>query len=109
MKHLAVITLLLIAHTSFSQDSIRYEYCQLVGSLKNISMNVKVEAEFAANSVIPIGKRSAKEVNDYLSGVANLPEAMNYMAVDGWEFCSAYAVTNGTFTRYFWILRRRND
>jgi len=115
MKHIIPTIFLLaamtVAHGVYGQSTpasdrgVAYEYGQIVGTQKIYSIEVSVTVDLGQ------GSASRKEGRGKDSGqpaFTSIPEAMNHLAADGWEFVQAYVVVNDERrNQHYWVIRRR--
>lgn len=95
--------------SSDSEETSKYVYCELVGTLKflsakfNISVDYGQERRFFKDTKMK--DEQSRKVGEYNSMV----DALNYMADNGWEFVQAYVVTVGDMNVYRWLLRKKKE
>jgi hypothetical protein len=96
--------------TAFCQaDTVKYEYCELVGTSRPFSNGkVTIAVDFGEERSYWKDPRMKDEQTGKLKIFNSMVDALNYMGRDGWEFVQAYAVTMGQSQHvYHWLLKKR--
>ena len=104
MRKLLFIGLFFIT-TSVMAQSEKYSYCQLVGTanlLGKITVTIDYGQEAKWFSDQRVKDESGKTVK-----FNSMVDALNYMAVDGWEHVQAYAITTGNSNVYHHLLKKK--
>lgn len=89
-----------------AQSSSHKVYCELVGTQKLLSVKVTVQVDFGQTlSNSKLVDESGKSIT-----FNSMVDAMNYMGKLGWEFESAYIITEGKGLKaqnvYRWLLSK---
>ncbi len=82
-------------------------YCELVGTQKFMSQKVTVQVDFGQN---PSANSNLVDESGKKISFNSMVDAMNFMGKFGWEFESAYIVTQGAGSSaqnvYHWLLSK---
>ena len=110
MKKLILFFILVVTTTLiFAQDSVKYDYCEIVGTSRLLSNKVTVEIDFGQKTKFFSDNRYKDESGK--SVVFNsMIDAMNFMGNQGWDFVQAYAVTvNSNSLVYHYVLKKKTN
>jgi hypothetical protein len=87
-----------------------YVYAEIVGTQRLLSSKVTIQVDFGQSRGFFTDTRIRDERTGKVQTFNSMIDAMNYMALDGWEFTQAYTITYGRQNVYHYLLRRqRND
>src|SRR5262245_41245437 len=89
-----------------SVDSVKYLYCELVGTQKLLSQKVTIDIDFGEAKNYWKDNRVKDEQSGKVRVFNSMVDALNYMGSDGWEFVQAYVVTMGSQNVYHWLLKK---
>ena len=104
---LTVLTCVLINGIAFSQtDTVRYSYCQLVGTSGFLTNKVTVSIDYGQEMKYFSDQRIKDAAGNPIR-FNSMIDALNYMANDGWEHVQAYAITMGNTNVYHHLLKRK--
>ena len=88
-------------------DSTKYEYCELVGTLRLFSAGkVTITVDFGEDRNYWKDARVKDEQTGKVKVFNSMVDAMNYLGRDGWDFVQAFVVTTGQSNVYHWILKK---
>lgn len=109
MKKLLLLFVFSMAFiSSFSQESVKYDYCEIVGTAKLLSTKVTVQIDFGQATKFFADKRYKDDTGSPIT-FNSMIDAMNYMGKQGWEFIQAYTVSMGnSMAVYHYVLKRTN-
>lgn len=110
MKNLLLFFILFVTSTLiFAQESIKYDYCEIVGTSRLLSTKVTVEIDFGQKTKFFSDKRYKDESGKPVV-FNSMIDAMNFMGNQGWDFAQAYAVTVGNSTMvYHYVLKKKTN
>ena len=107
---LSFITLICLQN-SFSQTSdsisVKYLYCELVGTRRFLSYKVTMEIDYGQERKFFQQKEKINDANGKVKTFNSMVDALNYMAEHGWEFVQAYVVSNNNQNVYRWLLKKK--
>ena len=110
MKYALILLLLFLLFIDLnSQDTIivpNYVYSEIVGTQKFLSTKVNVEIYYGQESSFFTDKRIRDEVTGEVKSFNSMIDALNFMALKGWEFVHAYVVIRNDINYYHWLLKR---
>lgn len=111
MKKLIFILLFFISLNCYSQKdttTIRYQYCELVGTSKLLSSKLTIQIDYGQERSIWKGIEAVKDENGKIQSFNSMVDALNYMGTQGWEFVQAYVVTvSSNQNVYHWLLKKK--
>lgn len=112
MKTLLIIILFVVAHAQtqaqiLGADTVKYEYCELLGFEKFLSNKVTISVDFGQERKFWKDPRMKDEQTGKLKVFNSMVDGLNYMGENGWEFVQAYVVTIGQQNVYHWLLKKR--
>ena len=91
-----------------AQETVKYDYCEIVGTSKLLSNKVTVQIDFGEATKFFADNRYKDESGKPVT-FNGMIDAMNYMGAQGWEFVQAYAVTNNNNPAvYHYVLKRKS-
>jgi hypothetical protein len=109
-KLLALFLLLSASQLSFQvfaqNNSDMYSYCQLVGTSNLLGTKVTVVIDYGQEMKFFKDNRLKNEVGQTVK-FNSMIDALNYMALRGWEHVQAYALTIGNSNVYHHLLKRK--
>jgi hypothetical protein len=111
------ITALLLASLTFQAQTvndiplkdINVEYIEIVGYSKFMSTKLKVALDFGQHTkMFSSGKETLlKDADGKVVEFNSMIDALNFMSENGYDFTTAYTVTDGDENIYHYILRKR--
>jgi hypothetical protein len=107
MKKLIIIFLASILAAAVqlnAQNPASYIYCELLGHAKFFSNKVKITIDYGQDTKFGEDARIRNEHGEVMT-FNSMVDAMNWLGQKGWEFCQAYAVTEGDVNVYHWLLK----
>lgn len=89
-------------------DSIKYVYCQIVGTAKFLSKKVTITIDYGQETKFFQFQdtRIKDETTGKVAVFNSMIDALNYMGEKGWEFVQAYAITLGNQNVYHFLLKK---
>lgn len=84
-----------------------YVYAQIMGIQKFLSTKVNITVDFGQSRGFFTDARLRDEKTGEVQSFNSMVDALNYMALDGWEFVQAYVITAGQQNVYHYLLRRK--
>ena len=84
-----------------------YVYAEIVGTQRLLSFKVTIEVDFGQSRGFFDDTRIRDERTGKIQSFNSMIDALNYMALDGWEFTQAYTITYGRQNVYHYLLRRK--
>jgi hypothetical protein len=101
---------LLLNGQDIKSDSIKFTYCELVGSTRLLSNKVTVQIDFGQATKFFSDKRYKDPETGKPVIFNSMIDALNFMGKDKWEFVQAYIVTEGSGTSsqnvYHFLLKK---
>lgn len=92
----------------YSQEPPKFVYCEIVGTTKMMSRKITIQIDFGERMKLFADNRLKDE-----SGKAivfnSMVDALNSMGKQGWEFSQAYAVSNGSYSVYHYLMQKPFD
>ena len=89
-------------------DTIKYVYCQIVGTARLMSNKVTIEIDFGQFRSIWEDHRLKDPVTGERIIFNGMIDALNYMADRGWEFVQAYAFSVGNSAPVYHYLMKKS-
>ncbi|MCJ8211767.1 DUF4177 domain-containing protein [Mucilaginibacter sp. RS28] len=115
MKKLCLILICLLPLIGFAQkrDSITYKakeiYCVMTGVERTFSSKLKFSVDYG--QLTPYNDLEKKAETDKLQSFDSAADALNYMAMNGWELVSTTpynsSLNTDKSTRFMFILKRK--
>jgi len=113
---LLLIGILFLTLQLYGQDTTiiqasKYEYCELVGRMKLMSIKIRITVDYGTHEKAATDLR-VKDENGKPIDFVSMVAALNYLGDRGWEFVQAYVVTmpevgtSGGSNVYHWLLKR---
>src|SRR5450759_3012533 len=87
---------LLLKGQEIKSDSIKFTYCELVGTGRIMSNKVTVQIDFGQVTKFYSDNRYKEPATGKGVIFNSLIDALNFMGKAGWEFVQAYIVTEGS-------------
>lgn len=91
----------------YTADTTKYQYCELVGTQRFLSVKVTLAVDFGEEKDFWIDRRLRDEQTGRVKIFNSMVDGLNYMGDDGWEFVQAYTVTVSQQNVYHWLLKKR--
>lgn len=111
MKKLTIVLLLVCFAFSVKaqQDSVKYIYCEIVGTSKFLSTKVTVVIDFGQATNFFLDTKYKDPTTGKPMVFNSMIDALNFMGKSGWEFTQAYIIgdaQNGYV--YHFLLKNKN-
>ena len=87
---------LLLKGQEIKSDSIKFTYCELVGTGRFLSNKVTVQIDFGQVTKFFSDNRYKDPASGKRVIFNSMIDALNFMGKDGWELVQAYIVTEGS-------------
>lgn len=97
------------AENSDSTNNASFAYAQIVGTQKFLSTKVTIQVDFGQSRGFFSDTRLRDESTGKVQSFNSMVDALNYMALDGWEFVQAYVVTVQQQNVYHYLLRKKRE
>jgi hypothetical protein len=120
MKHFLLFTGLLLLSSfiaevkaqqaaTASQAADSYAYAQIVGMQKFLSTKVTIQVDFGQSRGFFSDTRLRDENTGKVQSFNSMIDALNYMAVDGWDFVQAYVVAGQNQKAHHYLMRKKRE
>lgn len=94
-------------------DSVKFSYCELVGTEKLFSNKVTVEIDFGQVRKFFADNRYKDPATGKPIAFNSMIDALNFMGKNNWEFVQAYIITQGSGNSlqnvYHFLLKKRTS
>ena len=109
MKKLLLFFILFVTSTLiFAQETVKYDYCEIVGTSRLLSNKVTVQIDFGQKTKFFSDKRFKDESGKSIV-FNSMIDAMNFMGNQGWDFVQAYAITDESSLVYHYVLKKKTN
>ena len=106
MKYAITLTLLLLAVTSFAQDTTRVEqYCTVIATPRLLSTRVTIDVDYGEERKLWSDNR-LKDEEGRLKKFNTVVDGLNYLGKMGWKLVNAFPVSTGNAFVYHYIFRK---
>jgi hypothetical protein len=91
-------------------DSVKYTYCEIVGTAKFLSTKVNIQIDFGQEVKFGQDKRYKDPATGKPYVFNSMIDALNFMGKDGWQFVQAYVVTeSNSGSVYHYLLKKETN
>jgi hypothetical protein len=104
MKKLSLLIVVLCLAASIRAQDSTTVYCEVKGSPKTFSSDLKVKIDFGKNSAWWKGEEVAQVEN---MEFANTIDSLKFLSDKGWTLAQAYAVMNESYEYKYYILKKK--
>ncbi len=88
-------------------DSVKYTYCEIVGTAKFLSTKVNIQIDFGQETKWGQDNRYKDPETGKPIVFNSMIDALNFMGKDGWQFVQAYIVTESSSGNvYHYLLKK---